>query len=86
MTDNSWMLQCDVCLGLSSSQLEDIAHPEKSIIKTSRRDLPYILSQVKHLVELIFCLGGGKLFRLKHAVCYSLGDILYKKYCMTTLL
>ena len=34
------------CLGLSNEDLESLAHPESQTIKTSRRDLPYVLSQV----------------------------------------
>lgn len=34
------------CLGISTMELEGLAHPDSHSIKTSRRDLPYVLSQV----------------------------------------
>jgi len=43
-----------VMLGLTQVQLERLADPENVSVKTSRRDLQYVISQVwKHMLYLV---------------------------------
>lgn len=42
-------------VGLSSQELEQLARCEGSL-KVSRRDLPYVISKVRHVAQVQFCL------------------------------
>lgn len=37
---------CTPIPGLTEEELESLSRPDASVIKTSRRDFPYVLSQV----------------------------------------
>lgn len=41
------VIEGEVCVGLSSKELDHLAR-RQSPVKVSRRDLPYVLSKVRH--------------------------------------